>query len=343
MSAIEDNNFQLDEEDVQAELDAIQGPEPFLDDEFEVQGLSASESFTEEALDGGVKNSAYAEKTNVSSAVDDFKKNLKSDLANGGKKTKLYVVAAMFVLLIFIAILVSIVNSVFVSESSPPAVKELSLVTELSDGALNTNRLKNILSNDAKVMFKKSEAKYEPEQAQVSAAGYGEESISNAKLLSAIKVLDRKINDSEVRTNSLISNLNNKMASIGADIGNSVSLKVASELSQITNQLSTLANDSDQLEQVLLETRKELKSLVAEAEKIIDDRAKLTGFSLTGINSYGGKMEAIVNDGGNDVPVQQGNIYKGWRLSSMQMGKGATFCSISSLICTTLRAPGESL
>lgn len=341
MSAVENNNFQSDEEDIQAELDAIQGPEPFLDDEFEVQGLSASESFAEETLDDGVKNSAYSEKRNVSSAIDDLKKNLKIDLANGGKKTKLYIVAAMLVLLIFIAILVSIVNSVFVSETSPPAVKGLSPVTRTLDDVSNTNRLKNILSNDAKVVLTKPEAEYE--QTQVGIAGYGEEKTSNAKLLSAIKILNRKINDSEVRTNSLISKLNNRMTSLGEDIGRSVSIKVASELSQITSQLSTLVNDSDQLEQVLLETRKELKSLVAEAEKIIDDRAKLTGFSLTGINSYGGKMEAIVNDGGNDVPVQQGSIYKGWRLSSMQMGKGATFCSISSLICTTLRVPGESL
>lgn len=343
MSAVEDNNFQSDEEDIQAELDAIQGPEPFLDDEFEVQGLSASESFAEETLDDGVKNSAYSEKRNVGSAIDDLKKNLKSDLANGGKKTKLYIIAAMLVLLIFIAILVSIVSSVFVSESSPPAVKRLSPVTRTLDDVSNTNRLKNILSNDAKVVLTKPEAGYESEQAQVGIAGYGEEKTSNAKLLSAIKILNRKINDSEVRTNSLISKLNNRMTSLGEDIGSTVSIKVASELSQITSQLSTLVNDSDQLEQVLLETRKELKSLVAEAEKIIDDRAKLTGFSLTGINSYGGKMEAIVNDGGNDVPVQQGSIYKGWRLSSMQMGKGATFCSISSLICTTLRVPGESL
>lgn len=340
MSAVEDNNFQSDEEDIQAELDAIQGPEPFLDEEFEVQGLSSSESFAEEMLDDGVKNSAYSEKRNVSSKIDDLKKNLKSDLANGGKKTKLYIIVSMLVLLIFIAILVSIVSSVFVSESSPPAVKRLSPVTRALDVS-NTNRLKNILSNDAKAVLTKPEAEYE--QAQVGIAGYGEEKTSNAKLLSAIKILNRKINDSEVRTNSLISKLNNKVTSLGEDIGSTVSIKVASELSQITSQLSTLVNDSDQLEQVLLETRKELKSLVAEAEKIIDDRAKLTGFSLTGINSYGGKMEAIVNDGGNDVPVQQGSIYKGWRLSSMQMGKGATFCSISSLICTTLRVPGESL
>ena len=48
MSSVKDNGFQSDEEDIQAELDAIQGADPFVDDEFEVQDLKSSEFFNDD-------------------------------------------------------------------------------------------------------------------------------------------------------------------------------------------------------------------------------------------------------------------------------------------------------
>ena len=335
MSSVKDNGFQSDEEDIQAELDAIQGADPFVDDEFDVQDLKSSEFFNDD-LDANENDNINIEKQNINSVLDKFKNEIKQDLANGGKKTKIYAVSAMFVLLIFIAILVSVVSSVF-SPAPPINVKEMSTVNRSLDSSRKNNNLKNLLAMDSK----ETSPNLDEQTEKINNGRYGEDQVSNAKVLSAIKMLNRKINDSEVRTNSLVSALNDRVISLGADVGDTVSMKVSSELNNITNQLDMLSSDTSQLKKLLLGTRKELQSLVVEAEKIIDDRAKLTGFSLTGINSYGGRMEAIVNDGGNDVPVQQGGIYKGWRLSSMQMTKGATFCSISSLICTTLHVQGE--
>ena len=337
MSSVKDNNFQSEEEDIQAELDAIQGADLFVDDEFEVQNLNSSEFFNEE-LDTDEKKGLNSEKKSINSVLDKFKAEIKEDLASGGKKTKIYTVSAMFVLLIFIVILVSVISSVL-SPAPPMNVKEMSPVNRPLNAVQNNSNLQNLLALDSNDVS----SNLNEQAANINNGGYGEDEVSNAKVLSAIKMLNRQINDSEVRTNSLVNALNDRVISLGADVGDTVLMKMSSELNQITNQLDLLEKDTSQLNKLLLGTRQELQLLVVEAEKIIDDRAKLTGFSLTGINSYGGRMEAIVNDGGNDVPVQQGGIYKGWRLSSMQMTKGATFCSISSLICTTLRVSGELL